>query len=84
MVNGRQIAAARTWLGISQAELAKASKVATRTIAHFEGGGRIPHERTLEAAMEKMGVEFLIEDGVGVGIRIVKAKAEEAGLGAVG
>jgi hypothetical protein len=38
----------------------------------------------LVAAMEKMGVEFLIEDGVGVGIRIVKAKAEEAGLGAVG
>jgi transcriptional regulator with XRE-family HTH domain len=87
MVNGRQIAAARTWLGISQAELAKASKVATRTIAHFEGGGRMPHERTLDAlvaAMEKMGVEFLIEDGVGVGIRIKKAKAEEASLRTAG
>lgn len=73
MVNGRQIAAGRVWLGISQAELALASKVATRTIAHLENGGRILHDRTLKAlvdCMQEMGVEFLMEDHAGVGIRV--------------
>lgn len=77
MVNGRQIASARVWLGISQAELATASKVATRTIAHLENGGRVPHDRTLKAlvdCLEEMGVEFLMDDGAGVGIRIRRPK----------
>jgi transcriptional regulator with XRE-family HTH domain len=76
MVNGRQIASARVWLGISQSELAIASKVATRTIALFETGDRVPHERTLKAlvdCLEEMGVEFLMNDdaaAAGVGIRV--------------
>ena len=80
MVNGRQIASARVWLGISQAELALASKVAKRTIAHLENGGRIPHERTLKAlvdCLEEMGVEFLMDEANaerGVGIRVREAK----------
>ncbi|MBR0716405.1 hypothetical protein JQ632_20890 [Bradyrhizobium liaoningense] len=68
-----------------------ASKVATRTIAHLENGGRIPHDRTLN--------EFLMEDddaAVGVGIRVRQPKlhpsilsareerAEESGLPAIG
>jgi transcriptional regulator with XRE-family HTH domain len=78
MVNGRQIASARVWLGISQSELAKASKVAPRTLALFETGGRVPHDRTLKAlvdCLEQMGVEFLMdEDDVGVGIRVRSPK----------
>jgi predicted transcriptional regulator len=78
MVNGRQIASARVWLGISQSELAKASKVATRTIALFETGGRVPHDRTLKAlvdCLEEMGVEFLMdENDAGVGIRVRRPK----------
>jgi transcriptional regulator with XRE-family HTH domain len=80
MVNGRQIAAARVWLGISQSELAKASKVATRTVALFETGERVPHERTLKAlvdCLEEMGVEFLMDKDnaeVGVGIRVRNPK----------
>jgi transcriptional regulator with XRE-family HTH domain len=78
MVNGRQIASARVWLGISQSELAKASKVATRTLALFETGGRVPHDRTLKAlvdCLEEMGVEFLMdEDDAGVGIRVRRPK----------
>jgi DNA-binding XRE family transcriptional regulator len=74
MVNPSQMAAARTWLGISQTELALAANVAKRTIVHFELGERLPHERTLRdlrAALEAMGVEFLMEDGKGVGIRVI-------------
>lgn len=84
MVNGRQIASARVWLGISQSELAKAAKVATRTIALFENGERAPHERTLKAlvdCLEEMGVEFLMDDddaAAGVGIRVRRPKIHPA------
>lgn len=79
MVNGRQIAAARVWLGISQAELGLAAKVATRTIAHIEDeeGSRVPHDRTLQAlveALKDMGVEFVMDEkdaslGIGICVR---------------
>jgi ribosome-binding protein aMBF1 (putative translation factor) len=75
MVNGMQIAAARNWLGISQAKLAKRTKIALRTIKHFEAGERLPYERTVDALvayLEKRGVEFLMNGDVGVGIRVVK------------
>jgi transcriptional regulator with XRE-family HTH domain len=83
MVNGRQIASARVWLGISQSELAKASKVATRTLALFETGERVPHDRTLKAlvdCLEEMGVEFLMDDNdaaAGVGIRVRRPKLHQ-------
>jgi DNA-binding XRE family transcriptional regulator len=86
MVNRNQIAAARVWLGISQAELALASGVAQRTIAHLEKGGpRTLHDRTLKdivSAMENMGVEFLSEKNVGVGIRIENPKVPKVILDA--
>jgi transcriptional regulator with XRE-family HTH domain len=75
MVNGMQIAAARGWLGISQAKLAKRTKIALRTIKHFEAGERMPYERTVDALtayLEKRGVEFLMKGGIGIGIRVVK------------
>ena len=49
MVNGMQIAAARGWLGLSQAKLARRTKVGLRTIKHFEAGERIPYGRTIDA-----------------------------------
>lgn len=75
MVNGMQIAAARGWLGLSQATLAERSKVALRTIKHFEAGERMPYESTVEklvAYLEKRGVEFLMKGEIGVGIKVVK------------
>ncbi|MFQ3451801.1 helix-turn-helix transcriptional regulator [Bradyrhizobium sp. UFLA01-814] len=83
MVNGRQIAAARVWLGISQSELGLDAEVATRTIAHLEKGERILHDRTLAAlqtSLEGMGVEFLQDETdpqIGVGIRIREARISE-------
>jgi hypothetical protein len=71
-------------------------QVATRTIALFETGGRVPHDRTLKAlvdCLEAMGVEFLMDDDdAGVGIRVRRPqlhpsissareeKTEESGL----
>ncbi|MBR1133290.1 helix-turn-helix domain-containing protein [Bradyrhizobium iriomotense] len=75
MVNGKQIAAARAWLGLSQAMLAERTKVSLRTIKHFEAGERLPYDRTIEALvayLHKRGVEFLMHGDVGVGIKVVK------------
>ncbi|PTM41619.1 helix-turn-helix protein [Bosea sp. 124] len=73
MVNRFQVCAARGWLGISQQELADLSGVAKRTIAHLETGDRIPHDRTLrdiQQALESRGVEFVFENGRGIGLRV--------------
>jgi ribosome-binding protein aMBF1 (putative translation factor) len=75
-----QIAAARGWLGLSQAMLAKRTKVGLRTIKHFEAGERMPYERTIDALvsyLQKRGVEFLMQGEVGVGIKVVKIIADK-------
>ena len=79
MVNRQQISAARGWLGLSQQDLADLTGVSKRTISHFEAGDRLPHDRTLrdlQIALERKGIEFLFENGRGVGIR---AKAQTEG-----
>jgi transcriptional regulator with XRE-family HTH domain len=72
MVNGQQLRAARAWLGLSQEELASQSGVARVTIANFENGRSVPQPRTLrdlQRTLEEVGIEFLFDRGVGVGIR---------------
>src|SRR5580658_7363821 len=67
-----QCRAARALLGWSQAELADASKVATKTIADFERGDRTPYERTLadlRQALEIARIEFTNGDNPGVRMR---------------
>lgn len=79
MINEKQCRAARAWLGLSQEGLAELTKVSSRTIAHFEAGNRVPHDRTLrdlEDAFAEMGIEFLFDGAKGVGVRL----HSEAGL----
>lgn len=81
MINELQCRAARSWLGLSQEELAVLAKVSARTIAHFEAGNRVPHDRTLrdlQRALEEIGIEFVFEGSVGVGIRASRAAAAAA------
>ncbi len=73
MVNKEQLRAARAWLGMTQQDLANASMVDKKTIARFELGASVPHDRTLRdlrVALEARGVEFLFEGAVGVGLRV--------------
>jgi transcriptional regulator with XRE-family HTH domain len=73
MINKEQLRAARAWLGLSQEDLASAAKVAKKTIADFERGATIPHERTLrdiEQTLVSLGVEFQFDGMIGVGIRV--------------
>jgi len=46
MLNKEQLKAARAWLGLSQNEVAKISKVAAKTIKNFERDAYTPYERT--------------------------------------
>jgi len=72
-----QCRAARGLLGWSQSELSKASKTATKTVADFERGARVPYPRTLDdirAALEMAGVEFIDKNGGGPGVRLRKAE----------
>jgi predicted transcriptional regulator len=81
MINELQCRAARSWLGLSQEDLAALAKVSARTIAHFEAGNRVPHDRTLrdlQRALEEMGIEFIFEGNVGIGIRASRAAATAA------
>lgn len=76
MVNAEQIRAARSWLGISQEDLARRSGVAKRTIARFEQNLSVPYDRTLrdlQSCLEAMGIEFIFEGVIGVGIRTGRA-----------
>jgi transcriptional regulator with XRE-family HTH domain len=67
-----QCRAARALLNWSQDALAKASKVATKTIADFERESRTPYDRTLadiQRALESAGVEFTNGGQPGVRMR---------------
>lgn len=78
-MDSAQCRAARALLNWSQTDLAEHSKVAKQTIADFERGARQPYERTLrdiQAALEEAGVQFIPENGGGVGVRLKSPKAE--------
>lgn len=73
-----QCRAGRALLEWNQDQLAKAAKVSKKTLADFEAGKRTPYDRTLldiEAALEAAGLEFIPENGGGVGIRFRERKA---------
>lgn len=81
MLNKSQLRAARSWLNISQDELAQLSGVAKRTIIRIEQSSSSSQERTLrdlQTALELKGIEFLFEGGHGVGIR-AKLRNDSAG-----
>lgn len=71
-ISGRQSKAARALLDMTQADLAKLSKVNVNTLVDFENGARATHPRTIEAiqrALEQAGIEFIKENGGGPGLR---------------
>lgn len=71
IISPGQCRAARAFLGISQDELARISRVSKPTIAAFERGARGSHSRTLydlRAALEAKGVAFFREEGGRVGV----------------
>jgi DNA-binding XRE family transcriptional regulator len=77
MISVEQIRAARSWLGISQQELADAAGVEVKTIHRIETGFRGATDRTLERirrAFEATGIEFVFEGSKPVGLRSLSAR----------
>jgi transcriptional regulator with XRE-family HTH domain len=74
-VSIRQLKAARSLLGWSQEELAIASAVSLPTIKRLEAaegllGGRQETADKIRVALEKAGVDFIDENGGGLGVRL--------------
>ena len=73
--SGRQIAAGRTLVGLSQGELAKSANVSIATLRRMESAaGNAPgmpnNVRAVVAALEEAGVVFLDPNGGGPGVRL--------------
>lgn len=67
-----QSRAARGWLGWSQTELATRASLSLSTVRDFETGTRTPIANNIAAmrrAFEDVGIEFVNEEGIAVGIR---------------
>ena len=81
-LTGRQIRAARGLVGWTAVDLAAASQVGVATIRRSEvenGPVRMTpaNAATLQRALEEAGIEFLPENGGGVGVRMRKAEQAE-------
>jgi transcriptional regulator with XRE-family HTH domain len=62
---------------LSQQQLADAAGVGVGTVRQFESGASQPRNATEEVirrALESAGVEFIAENGSGVGVRLRKAR----------
>jgi transcriptional regulator with XRE-family HTH domain len=71
-MNSIQCRLARVALGWSIIDLAQAAEISSQTVTRFERGDHL-REKTLKkirAVLEEAGIEFLPDDGGGVGIRI--------------
>lgn len=75
-ISGKQVAAARELLGITQPELAAAAGVSENTVLKFETNKSEPYPATLEkivSELQRRGIEFTNGDGAGVRINYAKA-----------
>ena len=74
-ITSGQARAARAILGWTQDQLTAAAGIPKRTLARFELDEGSPQRRTVDAirrALESAGVEFIPENGGGVGVRLRK------------
>jgi DNA-binding XRE family transcriptional regulator len=73
-MNPVQCRMARAALGWGVLDLAKVAKVSTQTIVRFERGETLKRSTVeqLQSAFELAGIEFIPENGGGVGARLVR------------
>ena len=73
MISASQCRAARGLLDWSQQELAQNARVGVVTVRQLEAGAHHPRAATLDVirrCLEAAGVEFIDENGGGVGVRL--------------
>lgn len=76
-ITGRQIAAARTLIGLGQADLADRSFISVPTLKRMEASkgpaaGLANNVAAVVRALEAVGVEFIPGNGRGAGVRLKK------------
>ena len=74
---GRQLAAARTLAGLTQAAVAEAARISVPTLKRMEASegpavGMANNVEAVRRALENAGVELLSENGGGAGVRLAK------------
>ena len=83
MAKIEQLRAARALLGWSQTELASRSGLSLPTVKRVEGGfgPNVSEEARakLQHALEAAGLEFLEENGAGIGVRFRKSRHSRRG-----
>jgi predicted transcriptional regulator len=75
MISGRQIRAARALLGWSRQKLCEEAGLHWNTLARLEQGAVDPRASTVEtvqATLERAGVEFTSGEGKGEGVRLTR------------
>jgi transcriptional regulator with XRE-family HTH domain len=77
-LSGRQLASARTLVGLGQAEVAARANVSIPTLKRMEASegavtGMQNNVDSVVRALEAAGVEFIAENGGGAGVRMRKA-----------
>jgi transcriptional regulator with XRE-family HTH domain len=85
LVTTRQIKAARALLAWSQAELADRSGISEPTVARLEAvdgelGGRGETTQKIREAIEAAGIDFIEENGGGLGVRVRKRTKGQAAM----
>jgi DNA-binding XRE family transcriptional regulator len=71
MVTASQLRAARSWLGLSQDQVAANAMLTRTTIVRAERDPALVQERTLRDVRkfyESQGIHFLFRDGIAIGI----------------
>ena len=75
-----QIRAARTLVGLSQADIAKATGLSVPTIKRVESDRNLSVSEAafaaVIAALEKAGIIFVVENGDGPGVRLRKQRGK--------
>ncbi|WP_189510837.1 MULTISPECIES: helix-turn-helix transcriptional regulator [unclassified Mesorhizobium] len=76
-LTGRQIAAARALVGVTQADLAAKANISVPTLKRMEASqgeaaGMANNLGAVRSALESAGVEFISENGGGAGVRLKK------------
>jgi predicted transcriptional regulator len=74
------VKAARALLDWSQEQLAEAAEISSPTIKRLEAqegpmGGRAATGSKIRAALESAGIEFVAENGGGVGVRLRRRRS---------
>lgn len=74
---GRQIAAARTLLGMTQPDLAARAKISVPTLKRMEAtdgpaAGMANNVDAVRRALDAAGIDFIPENGGGPGVRLSK------------